>query len=156
MRVLGDALMKLKTLKPRLAELGAAGPKPRGWLENRTTSRHERGYGAAWDKLRLVIMKRDCGLCQACRRAGRTALGKICDHKIGRADWMAKHGNLDGCDDPSNLEMICVDCNRSKVAQESANARARAQGIEPISRPARVKGCDASGVPLDPAHHWRR
>jgi 5-methylcytosine-specific restriction protein A len=149
-------MTKLKTLPPRLRELGASTPKSGGWLETRTTSRHQRGYGAAWDRLRLVIMRRDAGLCQSCKRAGRMALGKICDHIVGKADWMAAHGNLDGCDAETNLEIICADCNRSKVAQESANARARSQGIEPIHRPARVRGCDDSGVPLDPAHHWRR
>jgi hypothetical protein len=29
-----------------------------------TKSRHERGYGAAWAKLRPQIMERDCSLCQ--------------------------------------------------------------------------------------------
>lgn len=33
-------------------------------------SRHQRGYGASWDKTRLRILKRDRGLCQECLRRG--------------------------------------------------------------------------------------
>lgn len=74
-------------------------------------SRHARGYGAAWDKLRLRILARDKHLCQPCKREGRTRAGRIVDHIKAKA-----HG---GTDDPTNLQVICDECNKAKVAIES-------------------------------------
>ena len=38
-----------------------------------TESRHKRGYGAEWDKLRLLVLRRDNGLCKCshCASEGR-------------------------------------------------------------------------------------
>jgi 5-methylcytosine-specific restriction protein A len=118
---------RLTTLKPRLQTLGALGPKACGWADTRRTSATERGYGYPWQKLRAKILKRDCYLCQACDRAGRVRIANIVDHIVGKEDWKHEHdGDLDGCDDPSNLEAICKPCHTVKTAAEAARARARA------------------------------
>lgn len=62
-------------------------------------SRHERGYGTAWEKLRARILKRDGYLCQACQREGRVGPATSVDHIKAKAKG--------GTDDPSNLEGIC-------------------------------------------------
>lgn len=80
-------------------------------------SRHERGYGAAWDKLRLVTLRRDSYLCQPCVRRGRVAAANSVDHIL------AKHRG--GTDDPSNLESTCRPCHDVKSAQEAAEAQGR-------------------------------
>lgn len=76
-------------------------------------SRHTRGYGTAWDKLRKTILARDRHLCQPCYHAQpqRITAGRIVDHIKGKA--------IGGTDDPANLQVICDDCNKAKVAEES-------------------------------------
>lgn len=57
-----------------------------GWeTHQRGKSRHQRGYGAKWDKLRVRILKRDKYLCQECLRAGRVTEAKTVDHIIAKA-----------------------------------------------------------------------
>ncbi len=78
----------------------------------RQLSRHQRGYGTAWDKLRLVVLSRDSGLCQVCTPTGRVTLGGIVDHIRPKAEG--------GDDDLSNLQTICKPCHDRKTAFESA------------------------------------
>ena len=78
-------------------------------------SRHERGYGSAWDKLRVVILKRDNGLCQPCLRAGRVTMAKHVDHIIPNA--------MGGTDEDGNLQSICVPCHKAKTAAEGIRAK---------------------------------
>ena len=81
-------------------------------------SRHERGYGTAWDKLRKVIIARDKGLCQEHRRDGKLRTGNNVDHILSKAKG--------GTDDPSNLELLCADCHKAKTAKDNG------QNISPI------------------------
>lgn len=69
-------------------------------------SRHARGYGSAWDRLRIQILKRDHYLCVGCMARGRYTPAVTVDHIISRA----KHGT----DDPSNLQSLCRDCTDDK------------------------------------------
>jgi 5-methylcytosine-specific restriction enzyme A len=86
-------------------------------------SRHERGYGSEWDKKRLRIFERDCGLCQECLRNGRvTACGgkpysAFCDHIINKAEG--------GTDDDDNLQTLCNDCHKAKTDAEKKRGRGR-------------------------------
>ncbi len=108
---------RLQTLKPRIASLE---PQRHGWQsDERRGSRHERGYGTAWDRLRLLILRRDDYLCQTCASVGRVAAATQVDHKIPKARG--------GSDSPSNLAAICAPCHRDKTARES---RGDAGGIE--------------------------
>ena len=80
-------------------------------------SRQARGYGSAWDKLRLVVLRRDGGVCQPCQGAGRTVLGNIVDHKVPKAEG--------GTDDMENLQTICKPCHARKTAFESGRGGAQ-------------------------------
>lgn len=89
---------------------------------SKTLSRHERGYGAAWDKLRKVVLARDCGLCQPCMAAARVTPGNIVDHIIAKAEG--------GTDDLGNLQVICKPCHVKKTATEAARGGGRVS-VEP-------------------------
>ncbi|HEJ0068212.1 TPA: HNH endonuclease [Citrobacter koseri] len=82
-----------------------------GWQQYKPgQTRHQRGYGTAWDRRRIRILKRDKGLCQNCLRNGLVVAGKAVDHIKAKA-----HG---GTDDDSNLELICHACHKAKTARE--------------------------------------
>lgn len=89
-------------------------PRPsHRWAHDKVRgSRHQRGYGAHWDKLRLAILRRDDYLCQceACRVYDRLRIAHEVDHIIPKA-----HG---GTDDTSNLRAINRDCHKKKTARE--------------------------------------
>lgn len=78
-------------------------------------SRHERGYGSAWDKLRLVVLRRDNYLCQPCAERGDVTAGRDVDHKVNKSQG--------GTDDLANLQTICPACHRAKTAQEAQQGR---------------------------------
>ncbi len=86
------------------------------FADARRGSRHERGYGTAWDKLRARILKRDAGICQPCMAEGSVRQGTHVDHVVPKAEG--------GSDDESNLQTICAERHRLKTAAEAARARA--------------------------------
>jgi len=95
-------------------------------------SRHDRGYGHDWDKLRKTILKRDRWLCQQCLRNGRVTplMVRPYDHAVDHITPKA-HG---GTDDPDNLQSLCNPCHKSKSdADEARNASKlhRADGWRP-------------------------
>ena len=90
-------------------------------------SRHARGYGTAWDKLRAEVMKRDHGLCQPCDQEGRVTVAHAVDHITPKA--------LGGTDDLANLQAICRECHIGKTMRDSGKTR-------------RKRGCDINGWPL--------
>jgi len=106
---------RLNTLRPRVAELGAAAGHRSGWSDPRRGSRHARGYGSEWDRLRLEILERDAWLCQPCRRASRLTAARTVDHVVPKVEG--------GSSDPANLQAICAACHQAKTAAESARAR---------------------------------
>lgn len=91
--------------------------------DSRRGSRHERGYGSDWVKIRHLVLTRDNGLCIPCQREGRITLARHVDHIINKAEWQRTHGSLSGVDDESNLQSICVDCHRRKTQAEAMRAR---------------------------------
>lgn len=87
---------------------------PRADWKRREThrgTRHERGYGTAWTKLRETILLRDRGLCQPCEAHGRITAASAVDHITPKS-----HG---GTDAPGNLQSICHTCHAEKTALES-------------------------------------
>lgn len=66
-------------------------------------SRHKRGYGWQWVKLRNQIMRRDSHLCQPCISKGRVTPATEVHHIQAKADG--------GTDDPANLVAICPSCH---------------------------------------------
>lgn len=67
----------------------------------------ERIRGRRWMAIRERIFKRDCGLCQECKRKGRVRAGNQVDHRIALTN--------DGSNDDDNLELLCVDCHDAKT-----------------------------------------
>jgi 5-methylcytosine-specific restriction enzyme A len=70
-------------------------------------SRQARGYGAAWDRLRLRILKRDHYLCQPCLRVNRVTHATEVDHIKPKAKG--------GTNDAPNLQAICAPCHEAKT-----------------------------------------
>lgn len=105
-------MSRLTTLKSRLQTSAARLPI---LTERPNVVERKRGYAGVLDRKR--IRARDCGLCQECKRQGRTTIGHPVDHIIALADG--------GTDDDDNKETLCVPCHDAKSARE---ARARARG----------------------------
>lgn len=84
-------------------------------------TRHERGYGSKWDRLREIILRRDNGICQQCLREGRlTMIGHkpytaFVDHVTPKAEG--------GTDDESNLQALCKACHTAKTDREKNRGR---------------------------------
>ncbi len=78
--------------------------------KHKEQSRHKRGYGTAWDKLRKVILARDNHLCQACLARGLTTPGNHVDHILSKAKG--------GTDDTANLRTLCKPCHSRKSNEE--------------------------------------
>lgn len=70
----------------------------------------QRGYGAAWRKVRTIALERDAHLCQQCLKQGRYVAATTVDHIIAKA-----HG---GSDELSNLKSLCNVCHKAKTARE--------------------------------------
>lgn len=100
----------VKTLKPGIKMLTGHTNASGGWSETTRESRHKRGYGTAWDKLRRSIMARDSGLCQPSRRHGIVAIATAVDHIV------PKHRG--GTDDETNLEAISHMVHAAKTNAE--------------------------------------
>lgn len=81
-------------------------------------SRHARGYGSAWDRIRLEVLRRDNGVCQCadCKKTGRLRPATEVDHRIPKA--------AGGKDDMDNLSAINRECHRIKSAKDRGH-RAR-------------------------------
>ena len=81
-----------------------------------TDSRHKRGYGSAWDRLRLVVLKRDNGLCQCNECQGgniRLSPANEVHHIIPKAKG--------GTNDLKNLQAVNNECHRRLTAREQGS-----------------------------------
>lgn len=96
-------------------------PAAGSFADKNRGSRHDRGYGTSWDKIRPRIIARDKGLCQSCLRAGKvTPVGHkpfsaYVDHIIPKMDG--------GTDDDANLETLCRPCHTAKTDKEKNRGR---------------------------------
>lgn len=113
---------RLTTLKPRVQVLSTARVGPAATSITRfgdaaRGSRHERGYGWAWEQAVKRIRARDGDVCQTCLRRGDGHLGSYAavDHRIPKAEG--------GTNDDANLEVICRPCHTAKTATESKRGR---------------------------------
>jgi 5-methylcytosine-specific restriction enzyme A len=73
-------------------------------------SRHDRGYGSEWNRLRQTILRRDQHLCQSCLKLGRPTPANQVDHILAKAKG--------GTDDDTNLQALCKPCHEAKSAEE--------------------------------------
>lgn len=96
----------------------------KSWAEK--GSRHERGYGAEWDKLRKQVLHRDNYLCQGCLQEGR--LTPLCvkprDHAVDHIMPKAKGGT----DAAVNLQSLCAPCHDRKTARDEGRRVRRVFG----------------------------
>jgi 5-methylcytosine-specific restriction protein A len=72
----------------------------------------QRKRGSAGVKDRNNIKRRDCGLCQECRRQARVSIGRVVDHIVPL--WNG------GSDEDENKELLCDPCHDAKTAREAA------------------------------------
>lgn len=86
-------------------------------------SRHERGYGTAWERQRKLILRRDKGLCQPCLKRGRLRPARQVDHIINKAEARARGWTEEQIEAEGNLQSICDDCHRDKTAEEAKRGR---------------------------------
>ena len=97
---------------------------PGSFSDRSRGSRHERGYGTQWDKIRPRIIKRDGNLCRECRRQGRfTAVGDkpfsaFVDHITPKFLARQKGWTAEQIDADENLETLCRTCHRQKTDKE--------------------------------------
>lgn len=84
-------------------------------------SRHKRGYGAEWDKIRQRILARDKGLCQCDDCKGgqiRIRPATEVDHIVSKAKAKRLRWTQEQIDADSNLQAINHDCHLKKTAEE--------------------------------------
>ena len=87
-----------------------------------TSSRHSRGYGAAWDKQRKRILARDKGICQPCFKQGYLHPGTEVDHIISKAQAKLKGWSRQQTDADDNLQCINSECHKRKTAEEQGRS----------------------------------
>lgn len=95
-----------------------------------SASRHARGYGSRWVKLRRQALLRDDFLCQHCLLIGNHTAATDVDHIIPKADG--------GADSMTNLQSLCRSCHSEKTRLENSHRKGNK----------RVIGID--GWPVDP------
>ena len=81
-----------------------------GWMRQNRGTRHQRGYGSEWVKLRKAVLSRDSRLCQVCMAGDRVKVANAVDH--------IKPKSAGGTDSMSNLQSICTACHGAKTARE--------------------------------------
>lgn len=95
-----------------------------------------------WKRLRAQVLAAQ-PLCPDCKLLGRIVVATHVDHVVSITD--APHLAWD----LSNLRGLCHAHHSEKTAQvDGAFGRTKGRRV--------IKGCDASGWPIDPSHSWRQ
>lgn len=81
-------------------------------------SRHSRGYGAEWEKVRKLVIARAKGLCEKCEREGRVTPGRDVDHVVSKARAQRLGWSRAKTDSIANLQLLCQPCHKEKTAAE--------------------------------------
>lgn len=68
-------------------------------------------------------MRRDGGLCQVCKQAGRVTLATEVDHIVGKAQAARMGWSRHKVDEHGNLRAICKACHQAKTAREHTKQR---------------------------------
>ena len=105
-------------------------------------SRQARGYDAQWERTRILVLRRDNGLCQRCLRANRVQAGNECHHRTAKAECKRLGWTQAQTDSMDNLETLCHDCH------EEADAQAQGKTLK--------TGFDVRGLPTSPDHPWNK
>lgn len=86
-------------------------------------SRQARGYGADWDKARVVVLNRDCGLCQPCLKNDRNTVAQAVDHIVSKAKAAQMGWGKARIEGSDNLQAICKACHLVKTVEETGKKR---------------------------------
>ena len=93
----------------------------------------KRGYGSRWQKARAGFL-RSHPLCADHQKRGHIVEATVVDHIVPH------RGDYELFWSRGNWQSLCKTCH------DSAKQR--------IEKGGAVTGCDLSGLPLDPLHHW--
>jgi len=93
----------------------------------------DRGYNARWRKARETYLKAH-PLCAMHLKLGRYVAATVVDHIVPH------RGDSKLFWDRDNWQALCKLCHDAHKQREEKSGR--------------VVGCDLSGLPTDPAHHW--
>jgi len=90
-----------------------AKPLRKAW-QHLTTSSTARGYGYAWQQLRLIVLARDNGLCQCpeCKQSGRIRKASEVDHIVSKARAASLGWSQQQVDSLDNLRSVHAECHR--------------------------------------------
>ena len=88
-------------------------------------SRQEKGLGSAWQRLRLLILERDCWICQCPRCLG----GKLRLRSAGEVDHIVPRGKGGG-DEWTNLRSVNVECHRRITAEQNGAKKRRGFDVD--------------------------
>lgn len=94
--------------------------------------KRKRGRAAVSDRAR--IMRRDCGVCQICKREGRLTPALEVDHIVALCNG--------GDDSDENKQALCLACHEAKTRADLGQKQ--------------VVEFGADGMPTTPGHHWNR
>lgn len=95
----------------------------------------KRGYNSRWQKARATYL-RHRPFCISCEQQGRNVAATVVDH-------IEPHrGDQELFWDTDNWQPLCKSCHDSHKQR--------------LEKSGTVVGCDTSGMPLDPNHHWRK
>jgi len=86
-------------------------------------TRQERGYGAAWEKLRKKVIERDKGLCQPCLKQGRVTRFQAVDHITSRARAKQLGWSKERTESEANCQCICDPCHAVKTEEEQGKKK---------------------------------
>jgi len=95
----------------------------------------KRGYGSKWQAAREQFL-REHPLCADHMARGHVVPATVVDHKVPH------RGDLKLFWDRKNWQSLC------KLCHDSHKQRLEKSG--------EVVGCDMSGMPLSPNHHWKK
>lgn len=92
-------------------------------------------YGYRWQQAREGWLRKN-PLCVRCQQAGINKPANVVDH------IQPHRGDMTLFWDRTNWQSLCTNCHSSYKQR--------------LEKSGREAGCDVSGRPLDPRHHWNR
>lgn len=102
-------------------------------MPNRSKPRHPTLYSYRWQQARAGFLRKH-PLCVRCHQQGMAMAATVVDHIV------AHKGEMQRFWDRTNWQPLCGNCHNSYKQR--------------LEKSGREVGCDASGVPVDPLHHW--
>lgn len=102
-------------------------------MTDRRGSSAARGYGSRWQKARATFLQQH-PLCRNHESRGLVVAATVVDHIVPH------RGDQKLFWDTSNWQALCKQCHDSDKQR--------------LEKSGTVAGCDLSGIPIDPNHHW--